>query len=645
MHFRTPEPVDLKRQEWIPPMSRKSRALVLCIFSTLFAAILEVLDILVAKNQGISTHDTHLVFVIRYFPTAGTIALGFIWKAIVGDVKMILPWSLMSAGWAKPVDSITLNYINSIDIAAVITATKRKHWVMVLVLTVGFLTGLSVAIANILTYTEPTVSTISVEFKCERLIVWSPMYQGPLSRGSPGTLFGANNTNHSSLDCQNPFWQHRPGTDERDLYNKRSTFGWTNVTECSNNMKQIVATIATTSSDTDTIDVTTGLICNTTYTIQDSSVQVDASSGDIADYTILSDPMPIDISLPTETEWIYLNNPTDSRFQTLNDVQITQVSMNTVFHAVEELASPYNDDPFFTMLTNGQLDAAVHTYINNTDRFQNDVENLARNILVQLINTIGRANDSQGIPGTIIISGPRLFIQGTALRGLQILSLVVCITYLLVSSLLRPSSCLSENPASGAATAVILAASDTGTEAFFARLNFLSDKGIIRSISESQFKLSFDRRPCVEMETLSLMSTDTSTPVGDNPAHIEIQNNKGWRPLALRAWGKWATISVLCGVMTTLAILQFLSTKNTGLISSSSTAQATLGYSTTFILLTLSWTCSGIDASVKSLNSYNSLRDLSRRRSLLLKSKDSLIFDELQELFESCRSQCIFFTS
>ncbi|KAL0257646.1 hypothetical protein SLS55_006809 [Diplodia seriata] len=373
-------------------MLRKSRALPLALFCILFAAILEALDILVARNHGISTRDSHIIIPIRYIPTAGAVVFGFLWKALAGEVKAILPWSLMSAGWTSTANSLTLNYINKIEIASLVTAYKRKHWSILLVLTVGFLTGASVAIANVLTYTDSS-AVITTDSQLMKT---------------------------STFSFENAF-ESPSGTDVRiNLDWTYELYGYISVIQCpGSDNKQIAGTI--------------GGPTKPRYGKAGDfiSVRVNIPSGRVINYTMLSDPVPIDLPMSMEAMWIHLNNPADTRFQaSLNEINnrslisgTIKADMYTVGATSKDLVANYENDLFFEQLTDDSLVEATDLYFNNPDLFRSDIETLGAQIMVQVINALGRKDEAQQITGSAIIEEPRLFIQSTALLTMALLLL------------------------------------------------------------------------------------------------------------------------------------------------------------------------------------------------------------------------------
>ena len=141
-------------KEWVPHMLRKTRGLPLVVGCWCWVALLEVFNFNVRRHQGIPAVNASTVGAARYVPTVGVVVLSFFWKALVGDLKKIVPWSKMSGRWTTAKHSLLLDYVNDIELFSLAVALKRRHWSIVLGLFSTFLFGTLVALANSLTYVE-----------------------------------------------------------------------------------------------------------------------------------------------------------------------------------------------------------------------------------------------------------------------------------------------------------------------------------------------------------------------------------------------------------------------------------------------------------------------------------------------------------
>lgn len=147
--------------EWVPASLRKSRAIPLAVFCWVFAICLEALDLVVRRDHGLPADGIHenAFRAARYLPTIGVVALGFAWKALVSDVKNITPWSQMSGRVSKGTHSILLDYVTNVEITSLFRAGRDGHWLVFLALTIGFLCGAAVALANSLIFVDLFAST------------------------------------------------------------------------------------------------------------------------------------------------------------------------------------------------------------------------------------------------------------------------------------------------------------------------------------------------------------------------------------------------------------------------------------------------------------------------------------------------------
>lgn len=152
-------------REWIPPALRWPRLILLALSCLGVVALLEILDVLVRNHQGLRPENSTIVNLVRYLPTVAMIAIGFGLKSVVSDLKVITPWSSMNNRWATADDSVSLDYVNGLEIQSVFLSIRRRHWALALGLVLGLLSGILVPLANSLLYlnTRATI-TIPVPF-------------------------------------------------------------------------------------------------------------------------------------------------------------------------------------------------------------------------------------------------------------------------------------------------------------------------------------------------------------------------------------------------------------------------------------------------------------------------------------------------
>ncbi|RDL36211.1 uncharacterized protein BP5553_06823 [Venustampulla echinocandica] len=139
-------------KEWVPIMLRKVPAALLTLTCLTIAILLECLNIVARNRQGFSTDNRTSVQLARYLPTVAVICLGFAWKSLVSDLKIVTPYSIMSARWSESPKSMLLDYVDSLEFISVWTSARHGHWAMFLGLVIGLLCGILVPLANALTF-------------------------------------------------------------------------------------------------------------------------------------------------------------------------------------------------------------------------------------------------------------------------------------------------------------------------------------------------------------------------------------------------------------------------------------------------------------------------------------------------------------
>ena len=153
-----------KLKEWKPMMLRKGFAALLVSACVALVILLEILRFVAARRQGFSTDNKSFVQLIRYFPTVLVICLGFAWKSLVWDLKLITPYSILSK---KPTSTgIWLDYIDTVEFVSVWKSARNRHWAIFLGLATGLLCGILVPLANSLTFIDlqfPVVENINTQ--------------------------------------------------------------------------------------------------------------------------------------------------------------------------------------------------------------------------------------------------------------------------------------------------------------------------------------------------------------------------------------------------------------------------------------------------------------------------------------------------
>lgn len=683
--------------EWVPSILRKSRAFPMAALCFALIAVLEIIYRTMEKSHGIGSDNTALVILIRYLPTAAAVVLGITWKSIVWDIKIIMPWSILSRdSWAQPSESIFLNYIHQIEILAAFTAAKKKHWAMLLSILTGFLCGTAVAAANSLTYVDlfaevkkPVELQKTSRFDFNETLVepngtlkiptnhlgsppyaaaaverlpgghsasWSnqnyafdsfaPTYQAPISANTSieahVNSFSANMVCHQLRVAYKKITKgsNRPfllEANQEDLslagcsapvsWMIKSCYhhpqAWLNITRCSfkSNDWRILAFVAipeklnssNTCKDIQTevdenreydgdISVlsTAALLCNTKFSTQEAFLRVNFSTEETLYYEPTSPAEPVNVYPSTESVLRYLLNPTDSL--------IPEPYSQDLGSILWWISSFWGVDPFFSALEVGKNSTVERKWIDNSTLFESEVSAFASATLAQIVSVFSRTNGSETIHGFITSTSSRLLIRGFSLRLSQGILLTVGLAFVLLATVLRPRTHLKENPGPIAAVAAALAVSETEVERIVSGHFTASDETTQQALSSTQWRF------CEAAGTAHL---EVKAEVEDNdlPTTSQLGKHTGWRPVPFRALAKAGIITAFLAVIVSLAVLQQQSEIHYGLCRELGLALTVFQYSTSAILILLSYICSGIDSAVRSAISYYSLKNhpLSKR--------------------------------
>jgi hypothetical protein len=140
-------------REWIPPSLRPLALGPVAVFAFGMIAALEVLHY-ISVTRVLSAQNQTALNLVRYLPTLGVLLMGYTFKGIASALKKITPWANMSGNWATGSNSVLLDYVNDLEIVAVFTALKKKHWAVAVGLIGAFLCGALVPVANSLPYVD-----------------------------------------------------------------------------------------------------------------------------------------------------------------------------------------------------------------------------------------------------------------------------------------------------------------------------------------------------------------------------------------------------------------------------------------------------------------------------------------------------------
>lgn len=148
-------------------MLRTPSLLGLASLCVVLLSLLELLDIEARRQQGFAASNQSVVNCARYLPTVAVVILGFIWRSLVSDLKLMMPWSSMTKKPAPASHSLLANYSMSMELISIWTSARRKHWPVCFGLLGALITGILVSFTNALTYVNisAVVSTDNVAFR------------------------------------------------------------------------------------------------------------------------------------------------------------------------------------------------------------------------------------------------------------------------------------------------------------------------------------------------------------------------------------------------------------------------------------------------------------------------------------------------
>ncbi len=89
-------------------MLRRAFLLFFAVSCVALIALLQVLDTEVRRHQGIDASREAVVNCLRYLPTVAVVFLGFIWRSLISDLKLMMPWSAMTERIAPTSSSMSM---------------------------------------------------------------------------------------------------------------------------------------------------------------------------------------------------------------------------------------------------------------------------------------------------------------------------------------------------------------------------------------------------------------------------------------------------------------------------------------------------------------------------------------------------------
>ncbi|KAK8190621.1 uncharacterized protein BKA78DRAFT_296805 [Phyllosticta capitalensis] len=452
------------------------------------------------------------------------------------------------------------------------------------------------------------IQALSTNFNCSRLNF------DPVSNGT-GYDITASLSDGTTFGCPNIVpWTFNIRL-EKNYIPTNYTTAWLNVSSCDHSDATFLTAIVVildyqnkTESVFHTFGISAiaGLVCSVGFSTQMAQTTVNASTGEIAGYSLLSDePSDVDFNLDPVGSWYYLTEfALSGSAEDQKLLNISRVIYGAFLTTTLEVM-----DTFFGIITGGDS-ASLHTYIDDQERFQSDVECLANSILTQVIHFNARKNTSIPMSGKMRSTGVRLFIHRGILRVLQ-LSLVYIGCMAILIAILRLNCSLLQDPGHIATAALALSSSPSSIQKVFAREELSSTQIMQRNMKSLDWKST---RRDADIIQLHCRKSSIAKRCAEDGA-TESSEFSGWSPFILRFGTKACVGILIAGTMSTLATLLIWSHMNDGLAPDSPFTQNAFHLVSTTVFVIISYACSGIDDAVQEVAPYRYLSDSSKDRS------------------------------
>ncbi len=242
---------------------------------------------------------------------------------------------------------------------------------------------------------------------------------------------------------------------------------WMNVTNCSNTEETLLTMttmvlLGANVNDTAIEFNTKGLLCRHRFSIRTLEIVVNASTADLMKITQSSNTStPVDIGIDTATLDGVMNRqgPSSDELDNYNTLVPLPDVLNVARRGLyDEFTGFIGREPWFTRLIRGNV-TKMFEYTTDMKALATDSSQLFQSTMAQIANVAFRSNDSSPVPGFLKTREPRITIQRSSLLFLQsalglLGSIAIC-----CATVLRPKSCLNEDPATLAALSIIVASS------------------------------------------------------------------------------------------------------------------------------------------------------------------------------------------
>jgi len=281
---------------------------------------------------------------------------------------------------------------------------------------------------------------------------------------------------------------------------------WMNVTKCSST-EDTPLTLTTMvllddkANDTMIRFNATGVLCRPRFSIRTLNIVVNASTAELMEITTLSNTsIPVEIGIDTIRLMSAIDVSGPSSEELMNYNALVPNEDNYQFDLLKvEGGKPYHPpagfigrDPWFMILSSSKA-SKIEKYTTDTKALAIDSSQLFQRTMAQIANLAFKTNDSSPVPGSIRTREPRLTIQRSSLFYLQSTLGLLGITAICCATVIRPKSCLKEDPATLAALSIIVASSEDFQRRIKSK-GHLDDKSCGKSLEG--LKVRFDADEC-----------------------------------------------------------------------------------------------------------------------------------------------------
>lgn len=377
---------------------------------------------------------------------------------------------------------------------------------------------------------------------------------------------------------------------------------------------------------------TTGLLCRPRFSTRNVELRVNASTAEIVHITQLSNAsIPVDIGVVTFALIGAINRPEILKgmfsFIYSDHVPYKAYAFNFWLYLMETMWG--NDpelsgyvrigvDPWFSILSSNNV-TNIRKYADNLEGLATDSSRFFGNIMAQIANFGFKVHDSSPAPGFVHTIESRLTIQRSALLFLQSTLSLLGITAIFCATILRPKSCLREDPTTLIALSTIIAFSEE-FQSEVKNQGHLNAKSFRERLAPFKVQLNIDessklsikfQKPAVSLlaeltATAEVLLTHQQT---DIIRHKSYERNEGYRPQIMSLSSRVTLLVAVSGMIVTLRTLLKYSISQSGFDTSTQLKTLAWSYIPGTTLVLLGYAIEGVGSCTQALISYISLQN------------------------------------